>query len=308
MQRLDRAGIEVLLGTEQFKSWFAALSGLHHRLELVTTSVDRLSESFAETNFRRNYRQDVAEGALLGGADVRNTCQNLRSEVASLENEAFRQLAAFELARDAVKSLWERITAIEHRCDDFPDEASRVRARARHRGELRKLREKYNKESDRKESLWQAEETLWLKVAERTLTIPELEVRSGRLEGRYAQVMQQVEQLNGRAQELEAELSDGREELLEVERQLGRLRGAARASFSCLCHEDFLYWPPADDSRIALVVPLRDNAKDYNIEVRVGQIYECDTEKGVQHLEPVGDAIPDAEDIRRLRAFFGDVA
>ena len=33
MQRLDRAGIEVLLETEQFKSWFAELSGLQHRLE-----------------------------------------------------------------------------------------------------------------------------------------------------------------------------------------------------------------------------------------------------------------------------------
>ena len=202
----------MLLGTEQFKSWFAALSGLHHRLELVTASVERLSESFAETVFRRDYRQDIAEEALLGGADLQNACQNLRSEVAGLENEAFRQLAAFELARDSVKALWERITAIEHRCDDFPDEASRVRARARHRVELRKLREKYNKESERKEALWLAEETLWQKVAERTLTIPELEVRAARLEGRYAQVMQQVEQLTERADENEVALDDGRQE------------------------------------------------------------------------------------------------
>ena len=114
MQRLDRAGIEVLLGTEQFKSWFAALSGLHHRLELVTASVERLSESFAETVFRRDYRQDIAEEALLGGADLQNACQNLRSEVAGLENEAFRQLAAFGLGLMGIKFVlvsFETITA-----------------------------------------------------------------------------------------------------------------------------------------------------------------------------------------------------
>ena len=35
MQRLDRAGIEVLIETEQFKSWFAELNGLNDRLELL---------------------------------------------------------------------------------------------------------------------------------------------------------------------------------------------------------------------------------------------------------------------------------
>ena len=143
MQRLDRAGIEVLLETGQFKSWYAELSGLNHRLELLESAIERLAESHAEASFRSNYWREVAEEALLRAADLRNTCQNLRAEVAKLENEAFRHLAGYEQARDAVTSLWERISAIEHRCDDHPDEASRVRAKARHRVELKKLRAKY---------------------------------------------------------------------------------------------------------------------------------------------------------------------
>ena len=55
MQRLDRAGIEVLLETEQFKSWFAELNGLNHRLELLESSIERAAEACAEAGFRCTY-------------------------------------------------------------------------------------------------------------------------------------------------------------------------------------------------------------------------------------------------------------
>ena len=308
MQRLDRAGIEVLLETEQFKSWFAELSGLQHRLELIEAAIERIGESGAEASFRCTYWQETAEEALLRSADLRNTCQNLRSEIAKVENEAFRHLAAFEEARDSVTALWEKITAIEHRCDDHPAEATRVRARARYRAELKRLRAEYAAENERKEALWHSEEALWLKVAERTLMVPELEVRANRLEGRYAQLMHRVEDLRAREADLAEELTDEREELAEVHKQIAKLRVAARGSFSCLCHEDFLYWPSGDDTRLALVVALVANTSDYNIEVKSGHMYQCDTEKGVRYLEPVSLGHSVAEEDERLNRFFREVA
>ncbi len=308
MQRLDRAGIEVLLETEQFKSWFAELSGLQHRLELVEAAIEKASEKSAEASFRSTYWQETAEEALLRSADLRNTCQNLRSEIARLENEAFRHLAAFEAARDSVTGLWEKITAIEHRCDDHPAEASRVRARARYRDELKKLRAEYAKENERKEALWHAEEAVWVKVAERTLMVPELEVRAKRLELRYTSLMHRVEELQEGEKELAVELADEREELGEVHKQIAKLRVAARSSFSCLCHEDFLYWPSGDDTRLALVVSLVANRSDYNIEVKSGQIYQCDIDKGVRYLEPVSMGTATVEEDERLNRFFGEVA
>ena len=137
VQRLDRAGIEALLQTEQFKSWFAELSGLNHRLELLEAGIERAAEACAEASFRSSYWQEQAEEALLRSADLENTCHNLRIQIAQLENQAFDRLADFERVRDEVTELWVRITAIEHRCDDHPDEATRVRARARYQGELR---------------------------------------------------------------------------------------------------------------------------------------------------------------------------
>jgi chromosome segregation ATPase len=308
MQRLDRAGIEVLLETQQFKSWFNELSGLYHRLEILEVAIERAGEARSEAVFRYDYWREIAEEALLRSADLRNMCQNLRSEIASLENQAFEQLAGFEVARQSATGLWERITAIEHRCDDHPAEASRVRAKARFREELKRLRTEYAAANEQKEVLWHAEETLWMKVAERTLMVPELEVRANRLESRYGVLMQRVEELESRAASLNEELADERDDLSEVQRQIARLRAAARTSFSCLCHEDFLYWPSGDDSRLVLVVALSNNRKDYNIEVRCGQIYQCDTEKGVRYLEPLSVGSGETERDERLIRFFEEVA
>jgi len=305
MQRLDQAGIAALVETQQFKSWFAELKGLDHRLHLLEGEVERSAERLAEARFRCEYWREAAEEALLRAADLRNTCQNLSSEVARLENEAFRQLAAFEAARNEVTALWEKITALEHRCDDYPDEATRVRMRARHRRELTSLRKEYQTEAAKKEALWQSEEALWIRVAERTLMIPELEVRAKRLESRYAEHMQRVEELEQTEQRRALDLADERDELGEVQKELARLRAKAKASFSCLCHEDFLYWPSGDDSRLALVVALADNRADFNIEVTSGQVYRCDTNRGVRYLEPLAIGVADEEDDPRLLTFFG---
>ena len=66
---------------------------------------------------------EQAEEALLRSADLENTCHNLRIEILA-RNQAFDRLADFERVRDEVTELWVRITAIEHRCDDHPDEAT----------------------------------------------------------------------------------------------------------------------------------------------------------------------------------------
>ena len=308
MQRLDRAGIEVLIETEQFKSWFAELNGLNHRLELLEKSIERASENFSEASFRCTYWQEMAEEALLRSADLGNTCHNLRSEIASLENSAFQRLAEFEQVRDTVTELWVKITAIEHRCDDHPDEATRVRARARYRGELKKLRAAYAANNERKETLWHAEEALWMKVAEHTLMVPEVEVRANRLEARYGDLMHRVEGLRARESAAKQELEDEREELAEAQKQIAQLRAAARSSFSCVCHENFLYWPTGDDSNLALVVALTSNSADYNIEVKSGHIYRCETDKGVRYLEPVSVGRDVVEEDERLNRFFEDVA
>ena len=42
---------------------------------------------------------------------------------------------------------------------------------------------------------WHAEEVLWMQVAEQTLMVPEIEVRSQRLEERYGRLMHRVEAL-----------------------------------------------------------------------------------------------------------------
>lgn len=308
MQRLDRAGIEVLLETEQFKSWFAELSGLNHRLELLETNIERATEACAEASFRCDYWQEMAEEALLRSADLGNTCHNLRSEIASLENTAFQKLAEFEQVRDTVTDLWVKITAIEHRCDDHPDEATRVRTRARYRNELKKLRASYAASNEQKEALWHAEEALWMKVAEHTLMVPEIEVRAGRLEERYGHLMHRVEGLRRREESAKSELEDEREELAEAQKQLAQLRAAARSSFSCVCHENFLYWPVGDDSNLALVVALTSNPADYNIEVKSGHIYQCETDKGVRYLEPVSVGSAVVEEDERLNRFFEEVA
>ena len=308
MQRLDRAGIEVLLETEQFKSWFAELNGLNHRLELLESSIERSAEACAEAGFRCTYWQEAAEEALLRSADLGNTCHNLRSEIARLENEAFRRLAEFESVRDEVTDLWIKITAIEHRCDDHPVEATRVRSRARYQGELKKLRAAYAASNERKEALWNEEEALWMQVAEQTLMVPEIEVRSQRLEERYGHLMHRVESLQEREQKAQQALADEREELVEVQKQMAKLRLAAKSSFSCVCHENFLYWPIGDDAKLALVVALKSNLTDYNIEVKSGQLYQCETERGVRYLEPVSVGTSVVEEDERLVRFFEEVA
>ena len=56
------------------------------------------------------------------------------------------------------------------------------------------------------------------------------------------------------------------------------------------------------------MVALRQNSKDYNIEVKPGSIYQCDTDKGVAYLEPVSLGTEIEEDDARLKSFFGEVA
>ena len=42
---------------------------------------------------------------------------------------------------------------------------------------------------------------------------------------------------------------------------------------------------------MALVLALVANQTDYNIEVTSGQIYQCETERGVKYLEPIRVAV-----------------
>ena len=104
-----------------------------------------------------------------------------------------------------------------------------------------KLRAQYAARNERKEALWHEEELIWMQVAEQTLMVPEIEVRSKRLAQRYSHLMARVEELQKREAAAPKELADEREELAAVRVQLAELRAAARVVFR-VCHENFLYW------------------------------------------------------------------
>ena len=52
-----------------------------------------------------------------------------------------------------------------------------------------KLRAQYAARNERKEALWHEEELIWMQVAEQTLMVPEIEVRSKRLAQRYSHLI-----------------------------------------------------------------------------------------------------------------------
>jgi len=263
-----------------------------------------LEYEVADARFRRGHWEDQADAALLHSSELRTTCDNLGAEVSGLENEAFRALAAYELSRDRLTGLWEKITAIEHRIDDQLDEASRERARSRFKRELEKLRKGYHVETERRDEHGKTEEANWTAVAERTLSIPEIELKAQRLEGRYEELTARSMEFEARLAGLVEELREGRDEAARLGEHLTGLRAGAQERFSCLCHEDFLYWPSGDDSKQVLMVPLSDNAIDFNIEMRACRLYRCTTDQGVGYVEPIGEAAGD-EDHLRLDAFFG---
>jgi chromosome segregation ATPase len=277
---------------------------LSARRGLLERRLADLEYQVADARFRRAHWEDQADAALLRSSELRTTCDNLAAEVSRLENEAFRALAAYELSRDRLTALWEKITAIEHRIDDHLDEASRERARSRFNRELEKLRKVYHAESERRDEHWQTEETTWTSVAERTLSIPEIELKAQRLEGRYEELSARSSEFEGRMLGLLEELREGRGEAARLNDHLNGLRAGAQERFSCLCHEDFLYWPSSDDTKQVLMVPLSDNANDFNIEMRACRLYRCTTDQGVGYVEPIGEAVGD-EDHLRLDAFFG---
>jgi chromosome segregation ATPase len=304
MARLDRAAVEALLSTEQFRSWYAELSGLAGRKLMLEKRVAETEYEAADLRFRTSFWQDQADAVLLRSSDLRNTRDNLAAEVAGLENSAFRALAAYELSRERLTGLWEKITAIEHRIDDCAEESSRERTRTRFARELAKLRKEYHAEGERRDLHWEAEEATWSAVAERTLSIPEIELKADRLERHYETLSARSIEFEERLKDLQEGLGAGVAEVGLLDEHLVGLRAAAADRFSCLCHEDFLYWPANDDSRQVLMVPLGDNAVDFNIEMRACRLYRCTTDQGLSYIVPIGEPVAD-DDLLRLEEFFG---
>ena len=304
MQRHDLVSIREIISTEHFLSWYAELSGLQSRLTLLQADLAKHEHEAALHEFNRVYWQERADDALLEAAERSNSIDGLRNESVTFEDRAYRALVSFEQKREEVTSLWERIGVIEFQCDELPDDRRRERERARRDGELQKLRAAYQVGVEEKEASWEQHEVLWLRAGERALMVPERELRAQRSERRYAALSESAEKM-GAMHAASAELvSDIKADLLTIEAEILTLRAGSQSAFSCLCHEDFLYWASTDDRNLVFVLALRDSLSDYNIEVQALSVYQCFMESGIAHLEPaVGEDSNEAE-LERLKSIF----
>jgi hypothetical protein len=297
--------VRELVATLEFTEWWQSL--VQARIALDDAEADR-EEQLAQLSlmeFRAELTQKNAIDTLYRAGEYEDHAARALAEAEGLENRGFPGVAAFEEQRFKVSELWYRLGAAE---------TALVTARERQLppGTLAALERKrqlaaddYERETAKKNRLWEEVERLWARSAEVSLL-------RGEEQQLARKVRREAELTFGLAEERKQKvraLKQGLEEAaLAVERAAQALqahRQLARARFGCIAGTDFLYFRLPDDPQRALAVCLVEDRQSYNLEVQPLEVYLVTRALGVGALEvPRFPPPSDDEGDRRFETYF----
>ena len=278
--------LKELVASPLFREWWNQVLGARLALADTQARYDELLAQATLMEFRSELTQKNAIDTLYQAGEREDASATLLFEATDLENRSFRQVSDFEEQRIKASDLWYRLGAAERVLEEAKAKnltgpelktAERNHQAAAH---------EYERESTRKQRLWEEVERLWTRSTEVGLLVSE-ERHQGKKVRRDAEgLFALAEERKTRAKELKVEAEGLAKAVDTAKAQLATTFGKARENFGCSVGTDFIYFRAKDDSSSAFAVAMTDDRDSYNIEVQALVIYSVDKQKGVSFLEP----------------------
>jgi hypothetical protein len=302
-RRLDE--VRELIASSDFQSWWQALVTARIALADAEAHRDELLAQLTSMEFRAELSQKHAIDTLYRAGEAEDAAAHLLAESETLENRSFPGVAAFEEQRYRVSELWYRLGALESQLEharDSKQPAPQVLTLERQR---QAAADEYERETARKNRLWDEVERLWAKSAEVSLLRSEQQLQARKVRRDAESLFAQAEERKKRAFSLRAEGEAAASSVETAKAKLEATRQAAVERFGALVGTDFLFFRHPHDSRHAYAVALVEDTEHYNVEVRPLALFSVEHRRGVGFLEPARAVAPAGDDgDRRFETWF----
>lgn len=283
-----------ILNSERFRTWFDALGKARIRLREAVLRHEELLTQVHMMEFRAELKQKNATDTLYNAGESEDSAAGAQAEATALENKSLELVGEFERQRALCSELWASMSAQEGESEQHSDRAS---------DKLRRAREEYERETARKNRLWEDVEALWSTSLEKNLAVVELRMKAARTRKESEVLFGDADKSARAAAAIKHESEQMAREREEADAGVRELMARARNSFDAIVHEEFMYWPQQENNKMVWVCPLFSDQQTYNIELKACQVYQASRQRGVAFLEPVVE-VPQQRQDTRLEDFF----
>ncbi|MEW5743079.1 MAG: hypothetical protein AB1938_29455 [Myxococcota bacterium] len=275
-----------LVASHDFKSWWDSLVAARVALADAEARREEVLSQLTSMEFRAELSQKHAIDTLYRAGEAEDQAAHLLAEAETLENRSFPGVAAFEEQRYRVSELWYRLGALETQLEhakETKQSAAQILTLERQR---QATADEYEKETARKNRLWDEVERLWAKSAEVSLLRSEQQLQARKVRREAEALFALAEERKKRAQAMRTDSEAAAAAVEAAKAKLEAARNAAVERFGALAGTDFLFFRHPQDSRHAYAVALVEDTEHYNVEVRPLAIYSVENRRGVAFLEP----------------------
>ncbi|MBI3182550.1 MAG: hypothetical protein HYZ28_10465 [Myxococcales bacterium] len=303
--------VRALISQADFQDWWAQLVQTRQDENNALERYDELLSQVTLTEFRAELTQKNAIDTLYRAGECEDSAAQKLFEATELENRSFRALADFEEQRYKVSELWYRLGAADKDLDEKREQHDKLKSK-KTEAELklaervfRAASDEYERETGRKNRLWDEVERIWANSAEVSLLVAEQRVRGRKIRKQAEALFASADEKKLRARELRAEAETASATVDGAHAKIKQLFEQARVSFGCAPGDDFLYFRQKESQKLAFAVALVEDAENYNVEVKPLSIYTVERQRGASFLEPArAEASAAEEGDRRFEEYF----
>ena len=305
------AEVRALIAQPEFQVWWAQLLEAREQAEATTARYDELLQQTTLMEFRAELSQKNAIDTLYRAGECEDSAANMVFEATELENQSFRAIADFEEQRFKVSELWYRLGAAEKNLDEKQEQHEKLKTK-KTEGDLkliernhRSAAEEYERETARKNRLWDEVERIWAKSAEVNLLVAEKRGRGKKIRREAEGLFALAEDRKNKSKELRSEADAASAAVDAGHGRVKNLLEQARERFGCASGSDFLYFRQKDNQKLAFCIPLIEDHESFNVEVKPLSIYSVERTRGVLFLEPARTEPPSNEEgDKRFEQYF----
>jgi chromosome segregation ATPase len=325
--------LRLLTRAEPFCTWFKRYNTLRDNLAQARERIDDLGIDAHTLTLQVELKQRRGDERLWDAGEHDAASEAAEAEYARVENSSFEMLSRFELARGRATASWQdadrldkgledqrqRVSDLRERIDaarragtpEGKGEAERLEGRLREQqaelvrldGELAEARQREDQKYGQRSELWKKVEDAWSRSFGASMARSEYAFRARRAQSDAEAVFAEAGALRRRLDTLHSDREQAVQKKVALQAEFEAHLRAASAAFDCAVVGEFLYWPQPDNVDRAWVLPLIDDGRHLNIQVRALHLYEVARSGGLDRVEPVPEA-PEEQDDVRLDAFF----
>jgi hypothetical protein len=284
--------VVALIAQPEFQSWWAELQKARAEVKAAQQRYGELLSEASLTEFRAELSQKNAIDTLYRAGECEDAAATMMFEGTELENRSFRAVSDFEEQRFKVSEVWYRLGTAEKVLDERREAPASSKSK-KSEADLkaadqahRVAREEYDRETARKNQLWEEVERIWAKSAEANLLVAEQRVRAKKIRKEAESLFALAEERKQQSGILRAAAEKASALCQTTETALRAVLDQAQHKFECSAGTDFLYFRYKEDQKLALCVSLIEDHDNYNVVLLPLSIHRVGRQRGVAFLEP----------------------